>query len=369
MSFLNFLLESADIPFNIIPKKEKDIDLDDDLRGFNRPRLKELYNFLVKASGGQIIDPISLDKNRPKAVKIARSLSSNIDLEELKQQFPDFNLQFGDGSRGNRGVNSTGFSFEREVIQDLNLYALEGLEANFIHPDIIEQLHDQILKTAKKIEIIDTAAEHNKRPLNATARGIVFGDGKLHIGRKIADIIIKADNVSYFLSLKHGNSVSFFNVGIQRLFKTSQFKKQRIENPMAQRLLQILELDEKRFIDTFNNYASVDNDTSEDLIVDVTDRYRKNLELNRLLMSSIGYGYYFVHKTPKGRYKVDYVDWTYLNDATAILSAKIKYPKFGQAKRIDINILTKKFKMKLNIRSKAGTIYPTHIVGDYIFND
>ena len=54
-----------------------------------------------------------------------------------------------------------------------------------------------------------------------------------------------------------------------------------------------------------------------------------------------------------------------LKKASRISSIKILYPKPGDAKRIDIEVITPLYIFKFNIRNKQGGLHPTHLMCDY----
>jgi hypothetical protein len=55
------------------------------------------------------------------------------------------------------------------------------------------------------------------------------------------------------------------------------------------------------------------------------------------------------------------------NFISKIKEAYIAYPKPGEAKRVDVFVKYDKIEFKINLRSKTGGIYPTHIMADYKF--
>ena len=75
-------------------------------------------------------------------------------------------------------------------------------------------------------------------------------------------------------------------------------------------------------------------------------------------------GYWMVHR--KGK-KVEFYEMTRarMRKASTIKSIKILYPKKGEAKRIDIEVVTPLYIFKFNIRNKQGGLYPSHIMCDY----
>ncbi len=363
ISFSGLLNET----YNVIPKSTKDIELNDELARFDQPTLLAIYNRVQELTNNKVSDPIALDPGKPKSIKILRALSDDIDLRAIGREFPKYSIVFGDGSRGGRGANNTGLLFEKEVLNDLELYIQEGVSAKFKYPDMMAQLHAAFLGKAQKINAQLVGGENNKRPLTMSAKGMFFGDGSVNIGRKVADIVVNCDGVPYYLSLKYGSTVTFFNAGIKKYFTATQFKNGKFTDSTARAMLEMLGLDEQRFIHTFMNYAAPDDaeERHDKDIIDVTSLYRnENSELIRMLASGIGTGYYLVHKKGK-KTKVAYMGFQNLREALKVRTAKIVYPATGAAKRIDIFILTNLFKFKINIRSKQGTLLPTHIMCDY----
>ena len=72
-----------------------------------------------------------------------------------------------------------------------------------------------------------------------------------------------------------------------------------------------------------------------------------------------------VHK--KGKDKVEFYQMSRrrMMDSAKIKSVTVLYPKPGSAKRIDIEVVTKLYIFKINIRNKQGKLYPSHIMCDY----
>ena len=87
--------------------------------------------------------------------------------------------------------------------------------------------------------------------------------------------------------------------------------------------------------------------------------------LLQLLVTGIGYGYHMVHK--KGKDKVEFYEMTRrrMMDSAKVRKVTVLYPKPGSAKRIDIEVITKLYIFKINIRNKQGGLYPSHIMCDY----
>ena len=103
------------------------------------------------------------------------------------------------------------------------------------------------------------------------------------------------------------------------------------------------------------------------IIDDILNKIDKD-KFFTLLKSFIGWGYILVHKHENG--DIHYYDLRtedqmkkFIGDK--ILNARIEYPKNYDIKRIDIFIELENIKLQLNIRSKNGGVYPTHLMSDY----
>mgnify|MGYP000256169693 FL=1 len=75
-----------------------------------------------------------------------------------------------------------------------------------------------------------------------------------------------------------------------------------------------------------------------------------------------------VHKL-SGQIKTYYVDENYLEKASSPTSCVIYYKgKTGTGKRVDIEVKTGKYVLKINIRDKQGKAgYPSHIMCDFSY--
>ena len=201
-----------------------------------------------------------------------------------------------------------------------------------------------------------------------------FGD--FCIGKYIADITLETETEPIFLSLKYGKKVTFINVGVNNnnCFASSMFKNNKdiadIKfGAIGNLIIDIFHINKNLFVDTFNNY--VDNGkkrNTEKIVEDISKEIDKD-KFFTLLKSFIGFGYILVHKHENG--DIHYYDLRtedkmkeFIGDE--ILNARIEYPKNHDTKRIDIFIELKHIKLQLNIRSKNGGVYPTHLMSDYI---
>ena len=150
------------------------------------------------------------------------------------------------------------------------------------------------------------------------------------------------------------------------------FKNENIDNikfgNIGNLIIDIFGIDKKLFVDTFNNY--VDNGkkrNAQKIVNDISNKIDKD-KFFTLLKSFIGFGYILVHKHENG--DMYYYDLRTEKEmekfiGNEILSARIEYPKNYDIKRIDIFIELENIKLQLNIRSKNGGVYPTHLMSDY----
>ena len=220
---------------------------------------------------------------------------------------------------------------------------------------------------------------NQKRPLKSGKNGIVLYSGNISVGDILTDIILANPfdkKETYNLSLKFGNTCTFCNIGIKRLFSGNTFKEyletgqyipSDFGNVKGQDLLDMFCIDNNRFADIFVSYGNKKLQNNE--TVDITKQLKDNIAFHDFLESAIGYNYILIHKKNNG--DIEYTDLRdkkdYLNFVGDIHRAKVYYGGIGgDGKRIDIIIDTTNLKLKINIRSKDGSIYPTHLMCDYI---
>ena len=148
------------------------------------------------------------------------------------------------------------------------------------------------------------------------------------------------------------------------------FKNENVEfGKIGKLIIDIFGIDKKQFVDTFNNY--VDNSkkrNTQKIIEDISNKIDKD-KFFTLLKSFIGFGYILVHKHENGDiYYYDLREESQMKKfiGNGILNARIEYPKNYDTKRIDIFIELENIKLQLNIRSKNGGVYPTHLMSDYV---
>ena len=225
-----------------------------------------------------------------------RSVADDLDLAKLSGTY-GFKISAGNGSRGGTGTKSMGFGFEGQVFKDLNTYIEEGIDSpNFKYPDFMKDFHSQVLSKHSEITVSLDGGANTRRPLVFTDIGALIKGRELNIGQYVTDITVNGDGNPYYLSLKYGGTVTFFNAGVATIFTEDQFKAGKITNRNAKQLLGMLGIDEKRFIETFEGYdkKTATKRAPKD-IVDVTRKVNMRALL-QLLVTGVGMGYWMVHK-------------------------------------------------------------------------
>lgn len=222
-----------------------------------------------------------------------------------------------------------------------------------------------------------TGADNVRRPLRFKGDSFTLGliNGYNTIGDCVADIKLSKGNDVVNLSLKSGPTTTFANTGVGNIFPKSAFEKCKNEGTYevpkeGELVLETFGIDKKRFFDVFVKYTKEKSkEKVEGHIVDNTDIMKNNKNLKEFLDSVIGYGYIMVHKIGK---EIHYIDMTKENRdklLSGISKSTIYYGgKQGKGKRVDILIQFQNMELKMNIRSKTGGIYPTHLLADYTIN-
>ena len=228
----------------------------------------------------------------------------------------------------------------------------------------IKEFHTLVLSKHDDIRVKLEGGANTRRPLQFTDIGVLIKGRDLQIGNLITDVTVYGDDKTYYLSLKLGGTVTFFNAGVGTIFTENQFKAGRFTDKRAKQILGMFGIDEKKFIDIFEKY---DKKNARKIVPKISEDVTRKVNLRallQLLVTGIGYGYYMVHK--KGK-KVEFYEMTRrrMMDSAKVKKVTVLYPKPGSAKRIDIEVVTKLYIFKINIRNKQGKLYPSHIMCDY----
>jgi len=356
--------------YSIFPTNEDDIE---NLLSSWTPEKKENVQFVlsyINEKYPEIKDPIALDINS-NIIKITRKLAGSLDLSDLKNSMKTNGLKmqiiFGEGSRGNRGSNNRGNLFEGQWAGELvNWY--NGYE---VKPEFEDSIFDFVSKYDITIEdelvVSEEGAKNTRRPLQFTADGYVVlknvhsnNDFDFDVGPVITDVTVTLNNSPIYLSMKLGNTVTFFNSGIKRLFPTNSIQSNSIDSQESKILLDILGLNKQLFCDVFNGVPIPSN-----LQKDYNSPYDKQ-KLQTLLKSGIGYNYEIIHKIGNS-IKNETMYKQEMEHNTEIKNYVVFYGgKGGNGKRIDMEIETANYIFKLNIRDTQGKGgYPSHIMCEF----
>jgi hypothetical protein len=354
-------IQSFTEAYDILPKTEGEIDILD--IPHNKENLKNLFRTLQN-NGAGIGDPIAISKNpKEKGIKVHRQVADDFDLKSLGKKH-GFSLTAGNGSRGGTGSKSMGFGFEGQIFKDIEEYIKNGESAEFTYPDFMKEFHTEVLGKHKEISVTLDGGKNTRRPLEFDTIGGLIGGKDLDIGSKVTDITVTGDGYPYYLSLKYGGTVTFFNAGVTKIFPPSDFESGKLKNRDAKALLKMLGINEKKFIDIFVNY---DKKNAKKIVPKITEDVTRKANLRallRLLLTGVGHGYWMVHKKGKN---VDFYQMTrrQMMNSCKVQKVTVLYPQPGTAKRIDIEVLTPVYEFKINIRNKQGGLYPSHIMCDY----
>lgn len=273
----------------------------------------------------------------------------------------DFSGHSGVGKNSTNKGNAFEYTFAEKIETDPEIQ--KTIAKYFkVSPDVI-----------KNCEVKLVGEQNNKRPLTFRGNTITCGDVKnnFNIGKLVSDITLVNGSDEYYISCKYGNTVTFVNSGIKKIFPEKWFTNIEQLPKEGKALLDMLGIDEDKFKTVFNEYSEDKTGKTKATKdrVDITSVLKNSNEFETFMKSVMGYGYIMAHADSK--YNVHYIDLLEESSLNKFLSglnyATILYPTAGTAKRIDIIVDYKHITFKINIRSKDGGIYPTHIMADYTF--
>ena len=215
---------------------------------------------------------------------------------------------------------------------------------------------------------------NKKRPLTFSGDKITCGQpGNYNIGSTVTDVTIPVDTCvtgskEVYLSLKYGNTVTFVNAGVKKLFNEDFFDGGELTGN-GKALLNMLCINEDKFRDVFTSYSGSGKRKADYSKDNITDKLKSNKSFKEFMQSVMGYGYILVHQTSKR--DIEYIDLmteqAMQNFVSDIESAVVEYPIGGSAKRVNVVVKYPQIEFSINIRSKDGGTYPTHIMADYKF--
>lgn len=358
--------------YNFFPKTEQEIK--DKLKVADKNKVGDILAVFKYLKGKYDLEsPINIDVNKLATVNVSRSLQGDVDIPTIKRNAKTsyISLKFGNGSSGNRGANNRGNEFERKYAQAIrDWWAGEPVTDPIVAKSIqqLESIYSLNKLKQLGITVEEVGGANQPRPLAFTPKihisnkaGVVGND----IGKVVTDLTISSGGKDIgYLSLKMSSTVTFFNAGVATILKPAEIDSGEIKNQNGLDLLKMFGINPTEFCKVFS--GEMKQGYSVNVWNDMNQTDKENLR--HLLKSGIGYGYAVVHKLP-GQIKTYYVDEQYLNQASAPTSCTVYYKgKTGTGKRVDIEIKTAKYLLKVNIRDKQGKAgYPSHIMCDFTY--
>ena len=339
-----------------------------------------LWNYLVNTYGME--NPLAFDPTNKKQVKIARALQTEFTKAEIKKKLKisALKVDFGDGSRGNRGSGNQGNLFEQQLEAGINDWIETSELTNNKYRDFIYGLVKHYhLEDCIAVRVIAEGGENKKRPMQLVNGHWKIGTASLstgyEIGSTITDLTLESKCKGkplhkYYLSLKTSGTTNLSNLGLKTsVFPVDQVKAGKITTTDGIALMKTFGLDEANFCATFNQYQAGNKNFK---VVDASPNYNKPL-LQELIKGSLGYGYHYVHLN-KGKIKHMEITERFLNQAANVTNVRISYGgETGGAKRVNIHMTTPLLDMTFNIRntSDRGTtsdpdrVYPDKLQSGY----
>lgn len=349
--------------YDIFPKNEKELRAN--ILGYatyTQGELILLYRYLTNKFPRTEI-PINLDSTKKTSVNITRSLQGDITIDKIKKEvkITSLSIKFGNGSSGNRGVNNRGNNFEPQFAYDLDQWWQGKNPADEKVLKAINHLDQTYnLKKSKKLKINIVGGENTKRPITY-GQDIILANPKGQgndVGASVTDITLITDDKTIYLSLKLGNTVTFFNVGVRKVLSPDMIKSYNLSDD-GSKLLDLFGIDHKLFCDVFNGKLDAAKSVNATL---------NQSKIEKFLKSGIGYGYHIIHKLA-GSIISKKMDEIAMGKAAKVGNATIYYGgKGGKGKRIDIEMESPTYKFKLNIRDTQGSDgYPTRLMCDFSY--
>ena len=267
-------------------------------------------------------------------------------------------------SGGNKGNK-----FETVVANDLQKFIEGGKD--FTYQSLIEKMIKEFKLTPTNFKIQEEGSRNQKRPLVFTPEGPVLGtpiksDKQAQsVAETLTDITLIVNNKPIYISLKFGNTLTFFNPGVKKIFTEEDIKSGKIKTESGIALLETLGIDNELFCRVFNEYREDGTGTNFCEYHEISNADPE--KLYNLLHSGIGHGYYMLKGTESGGTDLFLVTEEYVKKASRPTSGvTIRYGGAGgTAKRVDIVFTTAVYRMTLNIRSKSKRVAPTNLMGDY----
>jgi hypothetical protein len=309
-----------------------------------------------------------------------------IKLTDIKTKYKlNLKVAFGRGSRGistakttnntksktkEEGGGNKGIIFEKKFTKDLINFKNNKQITDINTKNAINVIAKTYNLVNSDIQIIPEGGLNKKRPLVFDGNNIYVGGSNFNIGSTVTDITLKVSNPktetieNVYLSLKWGNTVTFFNAGVQKTLPKDEISKGKIINENGIKILELFGIENSKFCSVFNAYGSGTKiSESENTFNNVNKQLLQNL-----IKSGVGYGYHLVHQLNSGKIIQVKMTEQMLNTSSTPQSCMVYYGGLtGGGKRIDIVVETPMYILKFNIRSKfRNIVFPTHMMCDYV---
>ena len=305
--------------------------------------------------------------NRDKILFVGRFVNTNqvktVPITEMVKT-----EEFG-GQTGGKKIN-LGIKFENDFYESLRCeLACECKPTAYKKEaqNLIEQIGKEVKIGYSDVEAV--GGKNQPRPLAGGSGGLYVtagGSKSKNIGSTVTDITTywgpKKEEV--YLSLKFGNTLTFINSGVGKIFTADDYKKyfEGYSNPIGKEIFRMFGIDPITYAKTFNEYPH----KTKMPTVDVSSKCDK-AAIQDLLQYAIGYGYWMVHGGTSGGVKMYEMDQAYMKRASTITGGvKLMYGgSQGKGKRLDIHLESSVYKFMFNLRNKQSGLYPSHIMCDY----
>ena len=276
--------------------------------------------------------------------------------------------EFG-GKTGGKKIN-LGIKFENDFYESLRCeLACECKPTTYKKEaqNLIEQIGKEVKVGFSDVEAV--GGKNQPRPLAGGTGGLYVtagGSKSKNIGATVTDITTNwgPNKKPVYLSLKYGNTLTFINSGVGKIFTADDYKKsfQGYNNPIGKEIFRMFGIDPITYAKVFNDYPH----KTKMPTVDVTSKCDKGA-IQDLLQYAIGYGYWMVHGGTTGGVKMYEIDQAYMKKASTISGpVKLMYGgSQGKGKRLDIHMESSVYKFMFNLRNKQSGLYPSHIMCDY----
>lgn len=305
--------------------------------------------------------------NRDKILFVGRFVNTNqvktVPITEMVKT-----EEFG-GQTGGKKIN-LGIKFENDFYESLRCeLACECKPTPYKKEaqNLIEQIGKDVKVGYSDVEAV--GGKNQPRPLAGGSSGLyVTAQNKKtkDIGGTVTDITTYwgANKKPVYLSLKYGNTLTFINSGVGRIFTADDYKKSfaGYSNPIGNQIFKMFGIDPITYAKVFNDYPH----KTKMPTVDVTNKCDKGA-IEDLLQYAMGYGYWMVHGGTSGGVKMYEMDQAYMKRASQITGpVKLMYGgSQGKGKRLDIHMESSVYKFMFNLRNKQSGLYPSHIMCDY----